>query len=151
MREEGRTKGDCYPQGRGESAWSRDEGGEGAVYGALGQAEEEPTYELPKDWNTLVSTLCLRTNFEPAELADLYQRFRQLAGVGFYIEQEGMYRTESEWRRSNGLTWFLVGESSRVKVIQNLNIFHSFENLNVWLYWCQVDGFKLEAPNLVGI
>lgn len=51
-----------------------------AVYSALGQVEEEETYELPKEWKALVSTLCLRTNFEPAELADLFQRFRQLAG-----------------------------------------------------------------------
>lgn len=86
---EGPIKGDSNPQGRGESAWARDGGEKGAVYGALGQAEEEPTYELPKDWNTLVSTLCLRTNFEPAELADLYQRFRQLAGVRFRREKEG--------------------------------------------------------------
>lgn len=50
------------------------------VYGALGQVEEHPVYDLPKEWKTLVSTLCLRTNFEPAELADLFQRFRQLAG-----------------------------------------------------------------------
>lgn len=50
------------------------------VYGALGQAEEQPVYDLPKEWKTMVSTLCLRTNFEPAELADLFQRFRQLAG-----------------------------------------------------------------------
>lgn len=54
--------------------------GGGAVYGALGQAQEETTYELPKEWKMLVSTLCLRTNFEPAELADLFQRFRSLAG-----------------------------------------------------------------------
>lgn len=52
------------------------------VYGALGQVEEHPVYDLPKEWKTLVSTLCLRTNFEPAELADLFQRFRQLAGEG---------------------------------------------------------------------
>lgn len=50
------------------------------VYGALGQVEEQPVYDLPKEWKTLVSTLCLRTTFEPAELADLFQRFRQLAG-----------------------------------------------------------------------
>lgn len=50
------------------------------VYGALGQVEEHPVYDLPKEWKTMVSTLCLRTNFEPAELADLFQRFRELAG-----------------------------------------------------------------------
>lgn len=71
----------------GEGAGSGSRGGArgwndsgSVVYSALGQVEEEATYELPKEWKALVSTLCLRTNFEPAELADLFQRFRSLAG-----------------------------------------------------------------------
>lgn len=119
---EGRIKGDSYPQSRSESTWPRDEGGEGAVYGALGQAEEEPTHELPKNWNTLVSTLCLRTNFEPAELADLYQRFRQLAGMWFYEEEEGMYQTESEMAGVERLDVFFTTGIANPAVRKGLRI-----------------------------
>lgn len=52
--------------------------------GAFGKSQEIQRYELPSDWKNTVSNLCLRTNFEPAELADLFQTFRQLAG-GFYF------------------------------------------------------------------
>lgn len=49
-------------------------------YGAFGKSQEVQRYDLPSDWKNTVSNLCLRTNFEPAELADLFQTFRQLAG-----------------------------------------------------------------------
>lgn len=48
--------------------------------GAFGKSQEVQRYALPSDWKNTVSNLCLRTNFEPAELADLFQTFRQLAG-----------------------------------------------------------------------
>lgn len=65
-----------------ERSWAGN-GGQGMTYvppGAWGRTHEVQTYELPPDWKTTVSNLCLRTNFEPAELADLFQTFRQIAG-----------------------------------------------------------------------
>lgn len=52
----------------------------GLAAGAWGESQEVQRYKLPVNWKNVVSTLCLRTNFEPAELADLFQTFRQLAG-----------------------------------------------------------------------
>ncbi|CAM9469158.1 unnamed protein product [Sphacelaria rigidula] len=62
-------------------------------YGAFGKSQEVQRYDLPSDWKNTVSNLCLRTNFEPAELADLFQTFRQLAG-------EKEYLTATEFRRT---------------------------------------------------
>eukprot|EP00752_Nemacystus_decipiens_P002047 g1962.t1 len=108
---------------RGEGGGSQDESidfgaDRGVVYGALGQAEEQPVYDLPKEWKTMVSTLCLRTNFEPAELADLFQRFRQLAGTKEYL-------TAGEFRRTVRRNFGIMNEEWVKKYFKAFDRNHS--------------------------
>ncbi|CBJ29816.1 conserved unknown protein [Ectocarpus siliculosus] len=82
------------------------------------QVEEHPVYDLPKEWKTLVSTLCLRTNFEPAELADLFQRFRQLAGTKEYL-------TAGEFRRTVRRNFGIMNEEWVKKYFKAFDRNHS--------------------------